>query len=196
MIRRLRDLARDRRGATIIEFAIVAPVMLSLIMGLGDLMYQTYLQSILDGAVQKAGRDSSLEDSATSQTALDAKVEAMVKSIAKNATFTYNRRSYSTFALVKPEFFYDDNSDGVHQPTECFDDVNKNNQWDADPGRESQGGANDVTRYTVAVTYPRIFPVAKLIGFAASNTLTASTLLKNQPYKTQLAYTIPKVCPS
>jgi Flp pilus assembly protein TadG len=191
----LSSLAADPRGATIVEFAIVAPVMIALLMGLGDLLYQSYLQSILDGAVQKAGRDSSLEASATSQTALDDKVEAMVKTIAKQATVSYNRRSYSTFALIKPEYFVDTNNDGVRQPTECFDDTNSNKQWDADPGRVSQGGANDVTRYTVTAVYPRLFPVAKLLGFASTGTLTSTTLLKNQPYKTQTGYSIVRVCP-
>ena len=40
MIRTLHRLARDRRGVTIIEFAIVLPVMLLMMMGLGDLLYQ------------------------------------------------------------------------------------------------------------------------------------------------------------
>lgn len=195
MRRHLAQLPCDLRGATIIEFAIIAPVMMIVLMGLGDLLYQAYLQSILDGAVQKAGRDSSLEASALNQTALDAKVEAMVKTIAKQATLTYNRRSYSTFALIKPEYFVDANSDGIHQATECFDDVNGNKQWDTDPGRASQGGANDVTRYTVTVNYPRVFPVAKLIGIAADGTLTSTTLLKNQPYKTQSVYTTLRICP-
>ena len=56
----IQRLRTDCRGATIIEFAIVAPVMMFLLMGLGDLLYQLYLQSILDGALQKAGRDSTI----------------------------------------------------------------------------------------------------------------------------------------
>lgn len=188
-------LVRDQRAATLVEFAILSPVMMTLLMGLGDVTYQVYLQSILDGAVQKAGRDSALEDSATDQSALDAKVWNAVKEIAKNATIVYDRKSYSTFALIKPEFFVDSNNDGVRQSSECFDDVNNNGKWDADPGRGSQGGANDVTRYTVTLTYPRIFPVSKLIGLPADNTLKSSTLLKNQPYKTQTVYNIPRICP-
>lgn len=195
MRRRLFGIARDRRGTTVIEFAIIAPVMIALLMGLGDLLYQVYLQSILDGAVQKAGRDSSLESSALSQTAIDMKVETAVKDIAEAAAFNYNRRSYSTFALVKPEYFEDKNADGIRQSNECFDDVNGNKQWDADPGRESQGGANDVTRYTVEMTYTRVFPVMQLIGLPSTNTLTSSTLLKNQPYKTQTIPPVVRICP-
>ena len=194
MIRRLSSFLKDRRGATVVEFAIVIPVLATLLMGLGDLLYTAYLQAILDGAVQKAGRDSSLEASALDQSALDAKVNEAVKDIAKEAEVDYDRRSYNSFALVKPEYFEDTNGDGVRQAGECYDDVNGNNRWDADPGRLTQGGANDVTKYTVTVTYPRLFPVTGLLGFPANGQATASTLLKNQPYKTQTVATIKRIC--
>lgn len=187
-------LAREERGVTIVEFAIVAPVMLFTIMGLGDLLYQVYVQSVLDGALQKAGRDSSLEDNVTSGSTLDQAVMDMVKSVAKDATFQSQRRSYSTFALVKPENFNDTNNNGVRDAGECYDDVNGNKQWDADPGRVGQGGANDVTRYTMTVSFPRIFPVVGMLGLPETTQITSSTLLKNQPYKTQTVTVIKQVC--
>lgn len=192
--RLLARLCRNRRGVTVVEFAIVAPVMLITLMGLGDLLYQVYLQSILDGVIQKAGRDSALESNASNGDPLDDKVEAMVKKIAADATFRSERRSYSSFSLVKPENFTDGNGNGVRDAGECFDDVNGNGVWDADPGKLSQGGANDVTKYTMWVTYPRIFPVTRMFGWSATNTLTATTLLKNQPYKTQTIPKIKQVC--
>ena len=191
---RRRSLLRDERGATIIEFAIVAPVMMLLLMGLMDLMYQAYVQSVFEGAMQKAGRDSSLEQNALTASDLDEKVKAMVRSVAKDATFTSDRRSYSTFALVKPEWFDDRNNNGVRDAKECFDDVNNNGVWDADPGRQSQGGANDVTKFTMTATYTNPFPVQKMLGWPATETITATTLLKNQPYKTQTTPTIPRIC--
>lgn len=190
----LRRLVRDRAGVTVVEFAIVIPVLATLLMGLGDLLYTAYLQAILDGSVQKAGRDSALEVSAIDQSSLDDEVEGAVKQIASGATFSYDRRSYSSFALVKPEYFDDKNGDGIRQPGECYDDVNGNGRWDADPGRLTQGGANDVTKYTVTVTYPRLFPVAGLLGFAANGRAVATTLLKNQPYKTQTVETVQSIC--
>lgn len=187
-------LASDVRGNTIIEFAIIAPVMMFTLMGLGDLLYQSYVQSIVDGAVQKAGRDSALEDNAVNDTAVDAKVKAIVQNVAKNATFASTRKNYTSFALVKPERFTDGNGDGIRQVPECYDDVNGNKIWDSDPGRAGQGGANDVTAYTMTVTYPRLFPTAGLFGWSQKQTATAKTLLKNQPYKTQTVYVVASVC--
>ena len=194
--RLLPRLARDRRGVTVVEFAIVAPVMLALIMGLGDLLYQAYAQSLLDGAIQKAGRDSAIQGGATNAGTLDAAVLAAVKQIAPSATYTATRKSYYTFASIKPEDFTDTNGDGRCDNGEVFTDINGNNTWDVDPGTTGQGGANDVTVYTVKVTYPRLFPTPGLLGFPPTQTLTASTLLKNQPYATQTVVTAKTVkCP-
>ncbi|MBS0477978.1 MAG: pilus assembly protein [Proteobacteria bacterium] len=193
-MRRARCLWRDRRGATIVEFAIVSPVMILMMMGLGDLGYQVYAQSILNGAMQKAGRDSSIQGGANITATLDAKVAAMVKNIASNATIAFTRKNYDSFSVIKPEPFVDTNGNGVRNPGECYTDINGNNQWDADPGMNGQGGANDVTVYTATVTYPHLFPVASLFGWPSTQTITASTLLKNQPYASQTTVTPATVC--
>jgi hypothetical protein len=195
MMRRFAARLRgDARGVTVTEFAIVLPVMMTLLMGMGDLLYQNYVQSVLNGAMMKAGRDSSLEQNAQTGADLDAKVAAIVKVVANQATFTSERRSYASFSLVKPETFIDTNRNGIRDPGECYDDVNGNKQWDADPGILSQGGANDVTKYTMWVTYPRLFPVAGLFGWPSNLTIRSTTLLKNQPYRTQTVAEVKQIC--
>lgn len=194
MIALLRRLRSDNRGATIVEFAIVAPVMLMVLMGLGDLMHQTYAQSILDGALQKAGRDSAIQGGGDNVAAIDAKVKAMVGNIIKDGTWTSTRKSYASFSRIGPEPFTDSNSNGVRDPGECYDDVNGNGVWDADPGRSGQGGAEDVTLYSVSVTYPRVFPVAGLLGGSSTQTISSKTILKNQPYASQTQVTVVTRC--
>lgn len=192
--RRLRLLARDTRGATLVEFAIVSPVMILMLMGISDLAYQIYAQAILNGSLQKAGRDSTIQGAANNTAAIDQKVSDMVKKVAANATFTFTRKNYDSFSLIKPEPFTDSNGNGVRDAGECFTDVNGNGSWDSDPGIAGQGGANDVTVYTVTVTYPRLFPVARLFGWSSTVTISSSTLLKNQPYASQSVITPKQVC--
>lgn len=185
-------LLRDRRGVAATEFAILAPVLVMMLLGLMDLSYQAYARAVLEGAIQKAGRDSGIEGATTAT--IDAKVEAAVKQVANRATVTFDRRSYSTFGNIRPERFTDTNGNGIRDATECYDDVNANMRWDADPGREGQGGANDVTLYTVTATYPRIFPLGKLLGWSSTETVSAKTLLKNQPFATQSIPTVVVRC--
>ncbi|MEP9361217.1 TadE/TadG family type IV pilus assembly protein [Sphingomonas sp. KR3-1] len=192
---RLARLLRDSRGATLVEFAMVLPVMLVLMMGMMELGYQAYVQSVLTGAVQKAGRDSAIQG-ATPAT-IDAKVLAQVNAVAPRATFASGyptRLSYSSFSTIAPEPFVDTNGNGVRNAGECYTDVNGNGQWDADAGRTGQGGANDATVYTAAVTYSRLFPVTRLFGWPGTATLTASTTLMNQPYATQSTPSPPTIC--
>ncbi len=188
------SLRDDRRGATIIEFAIILPVLLMLLMGLFDLMYQIYAQSILTGAVQKAGRDSAIEGGADNTGAIDAAVLGQIDTLVNIVDHTSRRRSYKTFSSIKPEVFYDNNGNNTFDEGDCFDDINANGTWDQDPGATGQGGADDVTLYTFSVTYARVFPVMTLLGRPKNVTLTADTLLKNQPYQQQTTYEKERIC--
>jgi len=187
-------LRNDRRGAVLVEFALLTPVMLLMLMGLGDMLYQVYTQSILNGELQKAARDSGIEGGAASTSTIDAKVQTMVMKIAPGATFTSTRKSYDSFSEVAPEPFTDTNGNGVRDPGECFTDENGNGTWDQDPGAAGQGGASAVTVYTMTATYPRLFPVAGLFGWPTTQTVSATTLLKNQPYATQTTTANVTVC--
>lgn len=192
---RLPSLARDRRGVTVVEFALILPVMLVLMMGMMELGYQAYVQSVITGAVQKAGRDSGIQG-ATPAT-IDARVLSQVRAVAPSAVFATGsptRLSYTSFSAVAPEPFVDSNNNGTREAGECYTDVNGNGQWDADAGRAGQGGANDVTVYTAKITYSRIFPVVRLLGWAGTATLSASTTLMNQPYATQNIPTPATIC--
>jgi len=196
MIRTLfRTLRRDNRGVTAVEFAVVSPVMLLMLMGLSDVAYQVWARAMLNGAVQQAGRNSALETGVNQQTAIDNAVKATVQDISPRATFTFQRRNYSDFASVnRPEDFTDSNGNGYYNAGECFSDVNGNRTWDADRGVSGQGGADDVTEYTVTATYPRLFPMAGLLGWSTNQTITAKTVLKNQPYDDQSVRTPVVIC--
>ncbi len=186
-------LRRDESGATIVEFAMVAPVLGLVLLGAFDVAHTLYTRAALQGVVQKTARDSTLEsgsDTAT-QTALDEKVRAQAKALANNATITITRRFYRTFseaAAARAETWTDTNSNGNCDAGEPYEDANRNNAWDRDGGNAGQGGAKDATLYTVTASYPRIFPFYNIIGGSRTTTITASTVLRNQPYGDQGSY--------
>jgi Flp pilus assembly protein TadG len=188
----------DRRGATIADFAVVLPVMLVVILGLSDLTYQAYVQAVLTGAMQKAGRDSSLQDNSTTTAGatIDQQVMNQVWSVAKGATWQSSRKSYAQYGYITPEPYEDINNNGVYDPTvDCFTDLNGNRSRDLDPGLTGQGGANDVVVYTMTIRYTRLSPIGSIIGWSQTPTATATTILKNQPYATQTSAVATRVCP-
>jgi Flp pilus assembly protein TadG len=188
---RLRD---DVRGSPIAEFAVVAPTMMLLIMASMDLAYSSYVTSVLEGEIQKASRDSGMEGSTDRLDAIEAKAENQVRIIVKNATFSPLRKSYTSYLTAKPERFTDTNGNGQRDAGECFDDVNANDQWDSDPGNTGQGGANDVAAYTMKMSFPRLFPLAGMIGLPSTETITVKTYLRNQPYNAQNIPTVKNIC--
>ena len=48
---------RDARGVAAVEFALVAPALLLTIMGIFDLGYNIYANTMVQGAIQRAARD-------------------------------------------------------------------------------------------------------------------------------------------
>jgi len=186
--RRRTTLRRDRSGVAAVEFAILAPVLFLMLMGFFDLAHAEYARSVLQGAMQMAARNSTLESGLTSTTTIDNYVKDQVKGIVgAQATFSSTRLSYADFNSVgKAENFVDKPPlNGQYDVGECFEDVNGNGQWDADLGKSGQGGAQDAVLYTMTVTYKRMFPMAKMLGWSANQTISATTVLRNQPYGNQ-----------
>lgn len=199
---RNRTIATDRSGATIVEFGLVAPAFMMVLVASFDIGHTLYVRSALQGIVQKVARDSSLEagTEAATQTALDNKVRAQTIALANNATITFSRRFYRTFSAAsaaQAEPWTDTNANGRCDAGEPYQDNNLNGTWDADGGDSGQGGAKDKTLYTVTVSYPRFFPLWRFIGGATTTVVSATTVLANQPYSDQGSYgtSIVRNCP-
>lgn len=183
MIRRLTNLARDEQGVTAIEFALLTPVLLLTLMGIFDTAYDMYNASLMEGAIQKAARDTTLEKASLNTDVIDEVVKKTVQDLAPNATLAFSRTSYHSFSAIgKPEAITDANKNLKCDPGESYEDTNDNGRWDADQGDDGVGGARDAVLYTVTVTYPRPFAVASLLGWPSTYTMQAKTILANQPW--------------
>lgn len=193
----LARLRGDRRGVTLVEFGFVAPVLMVLVMGIFDMAHTQYTNSLVNGALQKAGRDLTLETAGSQQTAIDDQVRAAVMKVVPNtATVEFEKLSHFDFSDIgESEEYQDDNNDGVCNMGELYVDANGNGQWDANRGRNGIGGARDAVLYTAVVSYPRLFPMYGLVGMSNTVTLRASTVLRNQPFDEQDRSTTTGNCP-
>ncbi len=185
--RLLRRIAGDSCGATLVEFAFVGPVLILMIMGLFDIAHTQYTSSVLHGAMQKAGRDLTLESAQSRQGSIDTNVTEQVRSVMPSgANITLRKFSHFDFSDVDlPEEFTDQNNDSRCNNNEPYVDNNDNGSWDADRGRDGIGGARDVVVYEATVTYPRMFPMFGLAGLPTNVNIKASTILRNQPFDEQ-----------
>ena len=201
-MRAARKFGADRRGVTAVEFGIIAPVLCLLLVGGFDVAHTLYLRTTLQGIVQKAARDSSLEaeTDAGATTTIDDKVGRQVRALVNNAQINYSRRFYRTFADAAardPEAWTDTNRNGRCDANEPYQDENNNRVWDADGGDDGQGTAKDRTVYTVTVNYTHMFPLYRFIAGTSAVSVSATTILENQPYSAQQSYAAATVrnCP-
>ena len=179
-----RQFLRASDGVTIIEFAIVAPVFILLVIGGLDMTQMVYANSMLRGAVEDVARSATLEGS--DLTAADDKIRDIMNPVLPGVTIETDRVSYFDFADIhRAEQWADDDSDGTCNDGEAYVDENGNGQWDADVGSNGNGSASDVVLFTATATYSPVFKVPFVPGLRNDRTLTASSVRKNQPFARQ-----------
>jgi Flp pilus assembly pilin Flp len=194
-------MRREEGGATLVEFAIVAPVFFLLLLGTFDFMHQQYTASLMYGVMQKAGRDLTLESAGSRQAAIDNSVIERVRNVVPpGADVRLVKLSHNDFADIgEPEEILGGDNDELceGENNEDYIDANNNGRFDLDRGAEGIGGARDAVLYTVIVTYPRMFAMSGLMPALPKNVqLEASTVLRNQPFDEQDRNTPPpKDCP-
>lgn len=183
---RMARIVRNEDGVTAVEFALIAPALALVLVGLFEMGYSVYANTMLQGAIQRAARKSTVEGAASQVTAIDNAVKAEVLPVVPDATLTFKRKFYANFSDVRvPEDYKDLNKNGVCDDGEPFEDANGNGILDPDRGSDGVGGARDAVLYTVTMTYARKFPLASLIGMPSTITNKAETVLRNQPYDLQ-----------
>lgn len=192
-MRRLRRLGRDTRGVTLVEFAIIIGPLCVLLLGGLDLGYQSYLRSVLQGALNDVSRAGSMEApdfDCTGDTMPDrvrCALENRTNVIARGATYEIVTRNFYDFSGVgrSEKLITDHANNGVYDEGDCWEDLNGNGEFDRNAGREGLGGADDVVFYEVTVTMPRLFPMAGLLGASDEYNITARSAIRNQPYARQ-----------
>lgn len=196
----LRRLMADERGAALVEFAFVLPPLLIILMGGMDLGYELYLRAVVQAALTDIARSGTLETinvsctGTTNEEILACALRERTDVIARRATYDIEMTNFYDFSTVgrSERLVTDYNHNGQYNTGDCFVDLNANNQWDADAGRDGRGGADDVVFYEVTLSAPRLFPVQEMLGFDDEYHIVAQTAVRNQPYAQQ--NTPPTVC--
>jgi len=175
-------LRLDQKGATIVEFALILPVLCMLLLGVLDLGYRSYVTSIIQGSLHEAARMATVGN--VQNSVIDQHVRDRLHDFSGDATITTSMRSYADFSGVRmPETITQDTVPiGSYNPGDCFQDANRNGQYDLDRGRTGLGGAEDVVYYEVTMSYPHIVPLGSFLGWNDDVSITSNTVLRNQPY--------------
>jgi Flp pilus assembly protein TadG len=191
----VRSLLTNRKGATVLEFALVIPVVCTLLAAGFELGYRVYLGAIVQGALLEASRRASIGDATEQQIEGIVRSRVATLSNASNVKEIKKENFYNFSNVGKPEKLkFDKNGNGTYDALEdCYEDANNNSSYDYQ-ANAGLGTADDIIRYTVKVEYPNIMPVRRLFGWGNKQVITASTVLRNQPFTSRMMPTVR--CPS
>lgn len=184
--KRLLHLTRSQRGITSVEFALIAPVFLLIVMGVIEFSMAMFTSVVLESATNntaRLGKTGYVPTGKTRSEAIIDNVKTRTTGLLDPNKISISEKTYSNF-------------DKIGQPEPCikpitapcpgvagvnFVDINGNNTWDADMGQAGLGNPGDVVVYTVSYPWKIMTPiVGKVLGNTI--TLTARAVVRNEPY--------------
>jgi Flp pilus assembly protein TadG len=183
-VRFLRRLRHDRRGATLVEFALVVGPFLVLLMGLIDIGYREYVGTVLHGTLNEAARRVTI--GSVNINDIDAFVKGRLKRFSTDVVI--EKSSYTRFGQVnRPEKITTDSTPlGSYNSGDCFEDTNRNGAWDSSgSGVGGTGNSDDIVYYTATVTIAAVVPVTRMLGWGNTETVTSTMAMRNQPFASQ-----------
>lgn len=182
-----RRLQRCDSGAEAIEFALLSPVLVLVLIGTVELGFAYAAQNLMESAMYQAsrlGRTGYVETGFTQE-------ETIVKSLSDRAGLMLNiddvvitSLAYDEFDEIgNPEPFIDANGNGTRDDGENYTDLNGNGQWDEDRGVAGFGTATQIVVYTASYSWPIYTPLLdKAFGTNGYLSLSARAVVRNEPY--------------
>lgn len=186
MARFTAQLARCRRGATAVEFALVFPMFLLIILGLFELGLMAYTGVALETIVTKVGREASIGSIPGTGTRSE-RVKAMIMERAAPLIGSENIMIYDTKLNVGQSGGYNTTEpDYCNNPPACtsFVDNNNNNVYDPPGTATNFGAGEDVVEIKVRLPWRANFGFVKTVfGEDGITPLMAVTIVKNEPFE-------------
>jgi Flp pilus assembly protein TadG len=169
---------RDSKGATVVEFALIAAPFLAIIVALIQTFLVFFAQSVLENAVRQSSRQiltgqTQTQDASLSQTAA---IAAFHQIVCNNAAILFT----CTGLMVDVQVANNWSSANTGMPTLSYDsNGNVNNSWQFNPGN-----AGDIVVVRVMYLWPLFFgPIAFSMANQpnGSREIMASAAFQNEP---------------
>jgi Flp pilus assembly protein TadG len=192
LLQKMARLRRDIAGATMIEFALILPVLLMAILGTWQVSYIAWAQHRLENAVREGSRvgitGQSGGPTSTRKEIIETAIRESASSIVKVDGVDMKivgcaSPSFATF--VKPGELYDDtNRNGACDNGEVYYDYSGDGAYSPDyvctPG---SGNAGDAVKYDVSFPVDLFVPLVNMF-FSADNRLDlkAQTMVRNESF--------------
>lgn len=179
-----------RRGTPILEFALAAPILFLVMIGMFEVAMMTFTSVSVEAGLREAARwgiTGQTPASGTREDQLLAIIDHQTLGLIDVDEAEVSFLIYASFNDVgQPEPFVDSilPLNGEYDAGETFTDLNGNLQWDADRGTAGVGNAGEVVLYKIDYKWHLMTPlIANLIGDdEGALTMTASVAVRNEPW--------------
>ena len=183
-----RRLLRDREGATLVEWALVSPVLVLTIMVFIELTMMLFINILVEGGMREAARygiTGQVPVGITRQEQILQIVKDNTLGFLDNAGTTVTFLVYGTFQQVgQGEPFVDANSNGKWDTGEDYTDQNGNGQYDTDLGVPGLGGSGEIVSYRVEYNWTLLTPFLAPLTRNGDGKLkfASSIVVRNEPF--------------
>lgn len=174
-------------GTTAIEFALILPALLLIIMGSIELSLYMFVQSSMEGAsfsVSRLGKTGYIQDGSTREETIRDALDDKLGFFLDSNELQIESKIYDNFSSIEqPEPFVDVNSNGERDDGENYTDMNGNGQFDTDRGVLGPGDSGEVVVYTVSYPWHVLTPfLSGSLGDDGVVTINSRFVVKNEPF--------------
>lgn len=180
------QIGRCQRGVTAVEFAVLAPVLLLMLMGIMEFSLIMLVSNMMESATalsSRLGKTGYAEAGKTREQTILASVEKRAGTLIDASKLSVQSKYYEQFDQIgDAEPWNDTNHNNTPDPGE-WTDINGNGVYDADMGLAGYGNADDIVVYTISYPWDIKTPLMReLIGTNGVFTITTHAVVKNEPY--------------
>lgn len=182
----VRRLHTDEGGATAIEFGVVGVALMFMIFGIVEFSAAMTVGNSLEAATNmssRLGKTGYVDEEAqqTQEETILAEVERRVGPLIDMSKIKLTHEVFNDFrSLTTPDIFTDNNGDGDTDDPGEWTDVDADGFRD---GAEGTGGSGNIVIYRISYPWEVMTPAFnRLIGNHGIITLTAYSVVKNEPY--------------
>jgi Flp pilus assembly protein TadG len=177
---------RCKDGATIIEFALIAPMLFLLLAGIIELGLILFTTSAMEGATNigaRIGKTGFTTGGLSREQYIRNEIQRLTGGFLNAASLNISILSYSSFANVgQPEpCLAPPTPPCPGAPGVNYVDVNGNGTFDTDQGRATAGGSGSIVLYRTTYAWRLFTPImAQLLGTNGMYTITAVAAVRNE----------------
>jgi len=179
-----KPISRCKRGSTAIEFAILAPILIMMLVGVIEFGLVFTASVLLQGAVgtvSRMGKTGFVPPGQTQDAYIRSQISALTGGYLDASKLTIQMEWYRGIDSVgQPEPCYVAVCTSASPPG-TYDDVNGNGQWDADQGSPGLGTGGNAVLYTVSYPWPLEGLIASIVN-KKTLTISAVAVVQNEAY--------------